>query len=96
MNIIIAHIVAVMMWRRGYIVKIKNEAKLKYNGDGTYTALFVQDDRQILLNRGIINIKACSDNDGSYGTVTINGNHQSVPFEENEWDIIIKDPNIIL
>ena len=74
-------------------------AKLKYNGDGTYTVLFVQDDRQVLLNKGIINIKACLDSDGNYGIVSTDP--QSVAFEEmvariNEWDMIIKDANIVL
>ena len=75
-----------------------NEVKLKYNGDGTYTVLFVQGDRQVLFNKGIINIKACLDNDGYYGTVS--KDPDLVAFEEkiahiDKWDAIIEDANII-
>ena len=73
-------------------------AKLKYNGDGTYTVVFTQDNKHILFPKGIINIKACSDNKGEYGIMSNDPN--SIAFKEmtadiDEWDVIIEDANII-
>lgn len=72
--------------------------KLKHNGDGTYTVLFTQDDKQILFSKGIINIKACSDDRGEYGIMSNDPN--SVALKEmiahiDKWDAIIEDANII-